>query len=102
MLNRRHLRIKVLQLLYAFYQSNEDNFVKTDKELTVALERMYDMYVFLLLTFEQLVRAAENKIEDRKRKLRPSEEDLNPNLKFVQNIIFTKLSTSKHLNELAA
>ena len=102
MLNRRHLRIKVLQLLYAFYQSNEDGFVKTDKELTVSLERMYDMYVFLLLTFEQLVRAAENKIDDRKRKLRPTEADLNPSLKFVQNAIFTKLSASKHLNELAA
>ena len=72
MLNRRHLRIKVLQLLYAHFQSNEQDFIKTDKELNVSLDRMYDMYLYLLLTFEQLNHAAENKMEDRKKKLRPT------------------------------
>jgi len=76
MLNRRHLRIKVLQMLYAFYQSEEKDWVKVDKELSLSLERLYDMYLFLLLTFEPLVRAAENKIEDRRKKLRPTPEDL--------------------------
>jgi transcription antitermination protein NusB len=101
MLNRRHLRIKVLQLLYAHFQSNEQDFIKTDKELNVSLDRMYDMYLYLLLTFEQLNRAAENKMEDRKKKLRPTSEDLNPNMRFVDNQLINQLSNAEELNEIA-
>jgi N utilization substance protein B len=100
MLNRRHLRIKVLQLLYAHFQSNEQDFIKTDKELNVSLDRMYDMYLYLLLTFEQLNRAAENKMEDRKKKLRPTSEDLNPNMRFVDNQLVNQLSNSEELQEI--
>lgn len=100
MLNRRHLRIKVLQLLYAHFQSNEQDFIKTDKELNVSLDRMYDMYLYLLLTFEQLNRAAENKMEDRKKKLRPTSEDLNPNMRFVDNQLVNQLSNSEELHEI--
>ena len=38
MLNRRHLRIKVLQILYAFFQSEEENILKAEKELLSAVE----------------------------------------------------------------
>lgn len=100
MLNRRHLRIKVLQLLYAHFQSNEQDFIKTDKELNVSLDRMYDMYLYLLLTFEELIRAAENKIDDRKKKLRPTAEDLNPNMRFVDNQVINQLSNASRLQEI--
>lgn len=102
MLNRRHLRIKVLQMLYAYYQSEEKDWLKADKELTLSVERLYDMYLFLLLTFEPLVRAAENKIEDRRKKLRPSQEDLNPNLRFVSNPVMEKIIGSESLNAIAS
>lgn len=101
MLNRRHLRIKVLQLLYAHFQSDEKDFIKTDKELNVSLDRMYDMYLYLLLTFDQLIRAAENKMEDRKKKLRPTPEDLNPNMRFVDNQLINQLTNGVTLNEIA-
>ncbi len=101
MLNRRHLRIKVLQLLYAHFQSNEQDFIKTDRELNVSLDRMYDMYLYLLITFDQLVRAAENKMEDRKKKLRPSAEDLSPNMRFVDNLVINQLSNAKILGEIS-
>ena len=69
MLNRRHLRIKVLQVLYAFFQSNETDVVKAQKEILFTVERMYDMYIYLMLTLPEIKRAAENKIEERKKKL---------------------------------
>ena len=90
-----------MHLLYAYYQSNEEDLKKIDKELTLSMQRMYDMYIYLLLTFEQIVRAAENKIEDRKKKIRPSQEDLNPNLSFVKNKLIIKISESKELNKLS-
>ena len=111
MLNRRHLRIKVLQILYAFIQSEEENILKAEKELLSAVERMYDMYLFMILTLPELKRAGLNRMEEHKKKMRPSEEDLNPNMKFVQNVLvdaiegsneLTKLSESRKVNWLGA
>ena len=68
MLNRRHLRIKVLQALYAYYQSNEDSYHKSEKDLLDAVEKIYDLYIYLLLSFGELKTIAERRIEDKKRK----------------------------------
>jgi N utilization substance protein B len=101
MLNRRHLRIKVLQILYAFFQSNETDVLKAQKEVLFSVERMYDMYLYLLLTFSEIKRAAENKIDERKKKFRPTTEDLNPNLKLVENRIISQLESCDHLRKLS-
>lgn len=97
MLNRRHLRIKVLQALYAYYQSEEDSFRKAEKELTNAVDRIYDLYLYLMLVFPELKAIAEHRIEENKKKIIPSEEDLNPNLKFVQNQFITLIEENKNL-----
>ena len=101
MLNRRHLRIKVLQTLYAYFQSNEDNYGHSEKELMQSVERIYDLYIYLLLTFAELKEIAENRIEDSKKKIRPSEEETNPNLKFVNNAIIQKLEESKTVRAIS-
>ena len=101
MLNRRHLRIKVLQVLYAFFQSEEVDILKAEKELLFSVERMYDMYIYLLLTLPEVKRAAENKITERKKKLRPTQEDLKPNLKFVDNILISQLESNIELRKLS-
>jgi N utilization substance protein B len=101
MLNRRHLRIKVLQILYAFYQSNETDVVKAQKDVLFTVERMYDMYIYLMLTLTEIKRAAENKIEERKKKLRPTPEDLSPNFKLVENKIISQLESCEHLRKLS-
>lgn len=100
MLNRRHLRIKVLQILYAFFQSEEENILKAEKELLSAVERMYDMYLFMILTLPELKRAGLNRMEEHKKKMRPSEEDLNPNMKFVQNVLVDAIEGSNELTKL--
>jgi transcription antitermination protein NusB len=94
MLNRRHLRIKVLQALYAYFQSEEVNYVRVEKELMSAIDRIYDLYLYLLLSFEEIKNTAEQRIEEKKGKFRPTAEDLNPNLKFVENQIFATLINS--------
>lgn len=101
MLNRRHLRIKVLQILYAFFQSEEENILKAEKELLAAVERMYDMYLFMILTLPELKRAGLNRMDEQKKKMRPSEEDLNPNLKFVQNALIEAIESSQSLTKLS-
>ncbi|MBL4862017.1 MAG: hypothetical protein JKY09_03235, partial [Crocinitomicaceae bacterium] len=97
MLNRRHLRIKVLQSLYAFYQSKDGNYSKSEKELLTAIERIYDLYLYLMLSFNEVQGIAMHRIEENKKKIRPKEEDLNPNLKLVDNKIIAILENSKEL-----
>ncbi len=101
MLNRRHLRIKVLQALYAYFQSNEDNFRRTENEMMQAVERIQDLYLYLLLTFSELKSIAENRIEENTKKIRPTEEDLNPNTKFIDNKIILLLEENKELRRLS-
>src|SRR5690606_24472762 len=97
MLNRRHLRIKVLQALYAYFQANEENYRRTEKELFDAIDRIYDLYLYLLLSIPEVKSFAERRIEENKKKIRPTEEDLNPNRKFVDNCIIQKIEENKKL-----
>lgn len=88
MINRRHLRIKVLQALYAFFQEDNAEFVKAEKQLIHNVERIIDLYIYLMLSFNEVKLFAEARIEEGRNKLQPTAEDLNPNRKFVDNRIF--------------
>ena len=94
MLNRRHLRIKVLQALYAYFQGDEDSIKKTENELIQAVDRIYDLYLYLLLSFGELKDIAEHRIEENKKKIRPTEEDLNPNRNIVDSNFTRQLFTA--------
>ncbi len=97
MLNRRHLRIKVLQALYSFYQSQGEDFGKIQKEMLTGVERIYDLYIYLLLSFSELKSISEHRMGESKKKIRPTEDDLNPNLKFVNNQIIQCLEDNVNL-----
>ncbi len=101
MLNRRHLRIKVLQTLYAYFQSNEDNYAASEKSLLQSVDKIYDLYLYLILSFSELKDIALNRVEENKKKIRPTQEDLNPNLKFVSNKLIEKIEQSKDLRKLS-
>ena len=91
MLNRRHLRIKVLQILYAFFQTEDKDAYKTEKELFRSVDKMYELYIYFLLSFEELITFAEQRLEDRQKKIQPSASDLTPNRRFVDNHILIHL-----------
>jgi N utilization substance protein B len=88
MINRRHLRIKVLQALYSFFVNEKSDYVNAEKQLLKNIERIIDLYIYLMLTFNEVKRFAEARIEEGRNKLQPTPEDLNPNRKFVDNRIF--------------
>ncbi|PKR81109.1 hypothetical protein CW751_05870 [Brumimicrobium salinarum] len=97
MLNRRHLRIKVLQTLYAFSQREDKDFLWAKKELFKAIDQMYELYVSLLLLLPELKDKAEHRIEENKKKMLPKDEDINPNMKFFDNQIIKILEESAEL-----
>ncbi len=53
MLSRRHLRIRVMQALYAWHQSEKDG-ARAERELFNGTEQMYRLYLQLLLFIEEL------------------------------------------------
>ena len=48
MLNRRHIRIKVMQSLYAFNGTESDDLTKDEKFLLHSIDSMYDLYLSIL------------------------------------------------------
>jgi len=44
MLTRRHIRVKVMQCIYALIQSKEDSLEKQNKFLNVSIDNMYSLY----------------------------------------------------------
>ncbi len=97
MINRRFIRVKVLQLLYAYLKSGEDNFSKAERELQFSIDRTYDLYFHLLQLALELKLLAEKKIEIGKNKKLPTHSDLNPNLKFVNNKVLCQLTENEML-----
>ncbi len=102
MLNRRHLRIKILQALYAFEQSQDAQIAKGEKDLFHSIQKMYEMYIFLMLIMTEFRSIAEQRIEEGLKKRLPSTADLNPNRRFAENRLLLMLDdniTIKALSE---
>jgi N utilization substance protein B len=68
MLNRRHLRIKVLQELYAFYQSGSDDLAAAERNLFRNIDKIYELYIFMLLFFSEVCEFEKSFIEERLQK----------------------------------
>lgn len=97
MINRRLLRIKVLQALYAHLSSEDRSIQVTEKELQLSIHRAYDLYHYLLLLPVELRDLARKKIELAKEKLRPSYEDLHPNTRFIDNRLINQIAANRSL-----
>ena len=95
MLNRRIIRIKVFKVLFSAVNSGVESLSSSQKELLLSCERSKDLYYFLLNSTLSLRDFALNKIEIAKKKHNPTAEDLNPNLKFVNNRFFETLRNNK-------
>ena len=97
MLNRRHLRIKILQILYGFYQDEDLDTTKAKKALDHSIDKMYQLYLLLISMIAEMQGLAIDKIEAGRKKQLPTEEDLHPNTKFVRNAALRVLANSKQL-----
>ena len=88
-------------MLYTFYNQKESMDLKTAKtQLLQSVDLMYDLYLYLMLTFQEVRNASLSKMDDRANKLRPSFEDLNPNRKLVDNKIIERIMGSVALQDL--
>ena len=98
MLNRRQLRIKALQSIYAHFQSNSDDLINTEKILLKNINQLYNLYIYQLSFLSEIIRFAEESLEASKNKYIPTLDDLNPNTRFVDNAFIKSLMKIKILN----
>ena len=103
MVSRRLLRIKTLQICYAYLKSSEQSINQAEKELFFSIQKSYDLYHYLILLILDVVDFAESRIELAKQKRMPTPEDLNPNSKFIDNklikLLNYNLELKKYLND---
>ncbi|MBM71974.1 MAG: transcription antitermination factor NusB [Crocinitomicaceae bacterium] len=99
MLNRRHIRIKILHILYGFYQTEDSDYVKAKQALDHSINKMHELYLLLLNMIAGLQGIAIDRIETARKKHIPTQEDLHPNTKFVRNAPLRVLANSKNLQK---
>ncbi len=99
MLNRRHIRTKVMQSIYAMQQQGNDNLQKQEKYLFYSIENCLDLHLLLLDIFIQLKEKEELLIEANTKKHLATPEDKNPNRKFVNNIVLNILANQQNINK---
>ena len=97
MLNRRHIRIRVLQFVYSWHKSNKEDITSLEKYFLKSLNKIEELYLLLLLYIIEIRDFAENFSEDSKNKQLPSRNDLNPNKKFINNLFLKKLRDDSDL-----
>jgi len=97
MINRVLIRLKIVQIVYAYYQNGGKNLDTAEKELFFSLSKAYDLYNYLLLLMVEVTRQAERKQNAAKAKLLPTAEELCPNTKFVDNRFIAQLEVNEQL-----
>jgi len=97
MISRRQLRIKALQSLYAYYNTGREDMGRSEKELHFNIEKAYELYHYLLLLIIDVSLYAESRIELARNKRIPTQEDLNPNTRFVENKLLEQLRNNESL-----
>lgn len=85
MLNRRHLRVKVLQTIYAYHQSEDKNVNNFEKSLLKSVDQVYEMYIWVLALLSEVGDYTLTDAEGRANKHLPTEKDLNTNTRLANN-----------------
>jgi len=95
MLNRRHLRVKVLQTLYAYQLSDDKQVGKFEKALLKSVDQVYEMYVWTLNLLDEVSDYVRIDAEERANKYLPSAADLSPNTRLLNNTFIELLRNNE-------
>jgi N utilization substance protein B len=98
MLNRRHIRVKVMQSIYAMHQNNSDNMEKEEKFLFQSIENIRDLYLIMVSALVELRNSEEAFLEKSQKKHLVTAQERNPNKKFVNNLVLNLLNESNALS----
>jgi len=97
MLNRRHIRTKVMQVIYALKRSEDVNLASEEKFLNSSMDSMYSLYLLMISLLIKVHDKAKDQQEKSQQKHLLTSEDLNPNMKFIKNALLVQMSDSQSL-----
>lgn len=102
MVNRVIIRSKVLQILFSAHQKENRDIKLVESELLFSLQKSYDLYHQFLLLIPHLTDLEQKRLDLRKQKYLATEEDKNPNTRFIDNRFSAQLSVNTSLNSFVA
>jgi len=101
MFNRRFLRVKILQTLYSYFQSENKDGGKSLKELHLSINRTFELYLYLMNLPLALKQQGEKRLEDAAKKQIPSADDLKLNKRFITNTLIEEIDSSVKITSLS-
>lgn len=92
-----------MQAIYAFQQEGPESLSAGEKQLIVSLDKLYELYIYQISLIIEISDFARKRIEENRLKQLPTPEDLNPNLRFIQNRFIYQLANNRdYLKRYAA
>ncbi|MDR1739273.1 MAG: transcription antitermination protein NusB [Bacteroidales bacterium] len=102
MINRRFIREKVVQTLYAYVLGGITSIELADKTMDTGLKKTEELYLYHLSFLVALSEYFDNRFEIAKKKFLPTKEELNPNTRLVRNRVIEHIKNSdvyKNMND---
>lgn len=94
MLNRRHIRVKVMQIIYACRGNETDNLKNEEQFLLQSIDNMYDLYLLIISLLVEVQKQAEAYLIKSQQKHLATSEEKNPNRKFINNKVLIHLKNN--------
>ncbi len=93
-----------MQEVYAYLQRRDFNLPLAEKELLKSFEKLYDLFIYQLSFLAEIFDFAQLRAEEAKQKFLPTEEDLNPDTRLIDNRLIDLITKNKeysfHVNRL--
>lgn len=99
MINRTLIRLKIVQLMYAFYQNGGKSIDTAEKELLFSLAKAYDLYNYMLLLIVSVSRYALQDVEHKEHLNRVGHINQKVSHRFAENRFTAQLEINKQLRE---
>lgn len=99
MINRILIRIKVLQIVYSYYQNGNNDLKVAENELLFSLRKSYDLYHYFLLLIVEVTNLQRRLLDARKHKYMPTEAELNPNTRLIDNRFAAQIAKNEALHQ---
>lgn len=102
MINRILIRIKVLQIVYSFYQNGNSDLKVAENELLFSLRKSYDLYHYFLLLIIEVTNLQKRTLDVKKNKYMPTHAELNPNTRLIDNRFAAQVAENTALQKYVA
>lgn len=97
MLNRRQLRIKVMQAIFAFQKQEKAEIKELESFLNQSMTQTYVLFLYMLQLLVEVHKLAEDRVVKGTQRHLATDSDLNPARNFIDNKILTRLRNSQVL-----